>query len=331
MSRVTATDRVQRILAVLPWILKNQGAQVSEICDRFGLTRKELIDDLEFVFYNVGLHPFTPDMLAEVTIDDDRVTVHVGDYFRQPLRLTHQEALTLLAAGRALTARTGSDPDGTLARAVDKLVTALGPGATGALDVALGDADPQVFATVRRAVSDRRPVEISYYSFGRDEPSIRRIEPYRLVAREGHWYLQAWCHLAEGERLFRLDRVATVELLDGAFVAPEPELDRAFDLSEPERSVELVAPAAAAWVASTYPCDDFEELEDGRVRIVLPVTATPWLERLVLRLGPGVEVTDVATGESLIPVRAAAARRLLARYRGDEAPATPAGRLRSDD
>lgn len=331
MSRVTATDRVQRILAVVPWILQNQGAHVQEICDRFGLTRKELIDDLEFVFYNVGLHPFTPDMLAEVTFDDDRVTVQVGDYFRQPLRLTHQEALTLLAAGRALTARTGSDPDRTLVRAVDKLAAALGPGAAGALDVALGDADPAVFATVRRGVSDRRPVEISYYSFGRDEPSTRRIEPYRLVAREGHWYLQAWCHLAEGERLFRLDRVASAQLLDGEFEAPTPELDAAFDLSEPERTVEMVAPASAAWVASTYPCDDFEELPDGRVRIVLPVTATPWLERLLLRLGPGVDVTDVATGESLAPQRVAAARRLLARYRGDAAPGAPAGRLHADD
>ena len=28
MSRVTATDRVQRILAVLPWILQHQGATV---------------------------------------------------------------------------------------------------------------------------------------------------------------------------------------------------------------------------------------------------------------------------------------------------------------
>ena len=40
MSRVTATDRVQRILAVLPWILQHQGATVDEICERFGLGRK---------------------------------------------------------------------------------------------------------------------------------------------------------------------------------------------------------------------------------------------------------------------------------------------------
>ncbi len=330
MSRVTATDRVQRILAVLPWIIQNQGAPVQEICDRFGLSRKDLIADLEFVFYNVGLHPFTPDMLAEVSFDDDRVTVHVGDYFRRPLRLTHQEALNLLAAGRALTARTGTDPDGTLSRAVEKLAAALGPGAASGLDVALGDADPTVFATVRQGVTDCHPVEITYYSFGRDVPSTRKIEPYRLVAREGHWYLLAWCHMADGERLFRLDRVGSAELLDGSFDAPDPELDDAFDLSEPERTVELIAPAGAAWVAAEYPCDHFEELADGRVRIVLPITATPWLERLLVRLGPAVSATDVATGESLDTLRSAAAQRLLARYDTDSAGRPAPGRLAAD-
>lgn len=330
MSRVTATDRVQRILAVLPWILEHQGAQVQEICDRFGLTRRELIDDLEFVFVNVGLHPFTPDMLTEVSFDDDRVTVHLGDYFRRPLRLTHQEALTLLAAGRAMSARTDSTADAALNRAVQKLAAALGPGAATALDVALGDADQEVFATVRRGIDEQRIVEIGYYSFGRDQPSTRRIEPYRLVAREGHWYLQAWCHRADGERLFRLDRVATASLLDEQFVAPRPEMDAAFDLSEPARTVELIAPLTAAWVASTYPCDHFEELDSSRVRIVLPVTATPWLERLLLRLGPDVEVRDIDSGESLIALRAAAARRLLARYERDQVDPTDAGRLDPD-
>src|SRR5690606_17685249 len=128
MSRVTATDRLQRILAVLPWIVQHQGATVDQICERFGLDRKSLLEDLELVFVEVGLHPFTPDMLTDVTIEDDRVYVHVGDYFRRPLRLAREEALTLLAAGRAVLARPGSDPDGTLQRAVDKLVRALGEG-----------------------------------------------------------------------------------------------------------------------------------------------------------------------------------------------------------
>ncbi len=314
MSRVTATERVQRILAVLPWIVQHQGATVDEICARFGLERKALLDDLDFVFYNVGLHPFTPDMLAEVTIDEDRVSVHLGDYFRRPLRLSHEEALTLLAAGRALAARPGTDPDGTLQRAVDKLGAALGEGSNESVDVALGEADAEVLTATRRAVDEHRRLHIDYYSYGRDEPSHRVVDPYRLVAREGHWYLLAWCHSAGGERLFRVDRIREAALGPDTFAPPEVAGDTSWDLSESPRTVELNAPADAAWVATTYPCDVVTELPDGRLRIVLPVTATPWLERLLLRLGPDVTATDLATGASLDATTVAAADRILARY-----------------
>ena len=321
MSRVTATERVQRILAVLPWIVQHQGATVEEICTRFGMERAALLADLDFVFYNVGLHPFTPDMLAEVTIDEDRVTVHLGDYFRRPLRLTHAEALTLLAAGRALGARPGTDPDGTLQRAVDKLGAALGEGAAESVEVALGEADPEVLATTRRAVQDHQQLTIDYYSYGRDERSQRTVDPYRLVSREGHWYLWAMCHTAGGERLFRVDRIRTAVVEPARFEPPAELTDAPFELSENRRTVELLAPAEAAWVAATYPCDEVSETDDGRLRIVLPVTTTQWLERLLLRLGPGVAATELGTDAPLGATAVQAARRILDRYeRGQVAP-----------
>lgn len=319
-GRVTATERVERILAVLPWVVQHQGSTVDELCSRFGMNRTELIDDLEFVFYNVGLYPFTPDMLAEVLIEDDRVTVRLGDYFQRPLRLTHEEALTLLAAGRALQDRPGIDPDGTLRRAVAKLSQALGEGSVEAVDVELGAADPQVLAAVRTAVEQSRQVSIDYYSYGRDEPSRRLVEPWRLLAREGHWYVLAFCRTADGERLFRVDRIARAELTDASFEPPADLGDGAFELSEGTRTVELVGGPEIAWVAETFPVDEDEQLDDGRRRIVLPATATPWLERLLLRLGPDVEAVDRDSGASLAPIAAAAAQRLIERYGRDTEP-----------
>lgn len=314
MSRVTATDRVQRILAVLPWIVQHQGATVDEICERFGMRRDDLLADLEFVFVNVGLHPFTPDMLADVEFEDDRVYVRLGDYFTRPLRLTHTEALTLLAAGRALADRPGNDPDGTLQRAVEKLATALGTAAEGVVEVELGDADPEVFTALQDALARRRRVEIDYYTYSRDESSSRRVDPYRVVSREGHWYLFGWCHTAGGERLFRVDRIAAAELTDETFDAPDGAGDGMVDLSGTPRTVELLTDRSARWVTETYPCDEFEDLPDDRLRIVLPVTAEAWLERLLLRLGPDTTATELASGDDLSSVASGAAQRILARY-----------------
>jgi proteasome accessory factor C len=135
------------------------------------------------------------------------------------------------------------------------------------------------------------------------------------VSRDGAWYVLAHCHTAGGERLFRLDRIRSAELTDDAFEPVPVEQVAGWDLSATPRTVEIVAGADAGWVATTYPCDEAENLPDGRVRLVLPVTATPWLERLLLRLGPGTEVRDASTGEDLARVGTGAAERILGRYR----------------
>src|SRR6478735_3420556 len=132
MAKVTAAERVSRILATLPYIVAHQGVTLGE---RFGLTPGQLREDLNVVFLDVGLHPFTPDVMVDVFIDDDdRVTINLGDYFRRPVRLSPEEGLTLLIAGRALLDRPGSD-DPILDSAVAKLSGVLGPRGAEAVEV----------------------------------------------------------------------------------------------------------------------------------------------------------------------------------------------------
>jgi hypothetical protein len=46
----------------------------------------------------------------------------------------------------------------------------------------------------------------------------------------------------------------------------------------------------------------------------LAISARPWLERLLLRLGPRARIVDVSGDEDLAGCAAQAARRVLARY-----------------
>jgi proteasome accessory factor C len=310
VSRPTASDRVERILSVLPWIVESPGVTLTEVCDRFGLAERDLRADLDLLMYDVGIHPFTPDARVDVYIDDDRVVVTLGDYFRRPLRLTHDEALSLYAAGLAVLDR--PDPDPTLRRAVEKVGAVLGPGAADAVDVRLGAADPEVLEVVQAAARDGRRVRIDYYSSGRDERSERDVDPDRVLAADGHWYLLGWCLQAAGPRAFRVDRILA------AAPTGEPVEDHGaavadLDLSDAERTAVLLLPPSAAWVADTFPTRSVEQMDDGRVRVEVRVTAEPWLERLLLRLGPTVVATD-EDGTDLAPTAAAAAARVLRRY-----------------
>ena len=218
--KATATARAQRILAILPWIVENGGATITDLCERFDVTPEQLRSDLDLVFVDVGLHPFTPDALIDVAYEGDWVTVSLGDYFRRPARLSPEEGLTLLTAGRAVLGRPG-EADPTLSNAVDKLAAVIGTGAGDAVDVSLGAADASVLSTVEAAVADHRQLVIRYYSYGRDTASDRTVDPYRLTSDRGHWYLYGHCHSSEDERLFRVDRILRAEATDTVFAVPE--------------------------------------------------------------------------------------------------------------
>ena len=78
MARPSATDRLGRILAIVPWIAEQGNPLIADVCERFGLTPEELLDDLAVVPL-VGLHPYTPDSLIELVVDDDRVSIEYGN------------------------------------------------------------------------------------------------------------------------------------------------------------------------------------------------------------------------------------------------------------
>jgi predicted DNA-binding transcriptional regulator YafY len=49
---------------------------------------------------------------------------------------------------------------------------------------------------------------------------VREVDPYGVMHRVGYWYAVGHCHLRGGMRLFRLDRVLEVKMLEETFVRP---------------------------------------------------------------------------------------------------------------
>lgn len=311
MARPSADDRLRRLLAIVPWVVAHDGPKVEEVCARFGVTQSELLADVDLLQY-CGVYPFTADVLMEVRLEADRIWIQYADWFNRPLRLTPEEALTLVASGRALLAVPGSDPGGPLARGLEKLADALGVDVDEAIEVHLGNVPAGMLETLRGAMTARHQVELDYYGYARDVRTRRIIEPWDVYAAEGEWYVQAWCHAAQSERLFRLDRVRSVSVLDRTFEPPEvlpPR--RVFDADREMEVVVLDLERWARWVAEQYPMAAVEELGAGRLRVTMKIGDRPWLSRLLLRLGRGATVVD---GDTAL-VRTAAAK-VLARYTG---------------
>jgi proteasome accessory factor C len=321
---------LRRVLALVPYVLAHPGVTVGELAARFEVSEAELERDLELLPL-CGLPPYTADRLIDVWVVDGTVEIRLAEYFERPLRLTPAEGLALLAAGRALLSVPGSDADGPLATALDKLEAALD--ARGRLSVDVGGSD--FVAVLQEAAASSEQVEIDHYSFARDEMTTRLVDPWRVFHAFGAWYLAAWCHRAADERLFRIDRVQAVRPTGEHFDTIPRTVDTTELVYRPRPDhlrVTLRLAPSAQWVVESFPHESAKRRADGSWIVVLPVSELAWLERLLLSLGSD---AVVERPPEVRAIAADAARRLLARYRAgvayDQLPASRRGHAGRDD
>jgi len=311
-ARLTARERMGRLLSVIPWVTQNEGALIDEIERRFDYPREMLLRDLQEVVFFVGVYPFTPDQLIEVDISDDKVWIRYADWFARPLRLTAEEAATLLAAASAALVLTDEETPDPLTRALTKLGTIVGAKADQAIDVRLGDAQTEIVDEIRHAL-DNQVLSIRYYSYGRDSISERQIDPLRLFNEHGNWYLDAWCHTADAPRVFRVDRISHADRTDIPVDNSRSVQSASFAASSGDPRVTLRLGRSAHWVVEQYPCESVTHDPDGTIIVELAITEIPWLQRLLLRLGPAAVISraDPPITEEVI---SDAARKILSLY-----------------
>jgi predicted DNA-binding transcriptional regulator YafY len=292
---VGATQRLSRLLAMVPWLLNRQGVPLAEAARHFDITEQQLVKDLELLFV-CGMPGHMPDDLIEAEWDSGEVYLDNADAIARPLRLAPDEAIALIAGLRTLAELPG--PDGTQdRRAVDSALAKLSAAAQDAvpvasrltIDLSTGIADENL-QVVREALRRHRRLRLTYVVPARDETTERDVDPMQVLSVDGRWYLEAWCHRAEGVRLFRMDRVAAAHLLDVDGRPPPQAVSREsdeqlFTPSPDDLLVTLEVEPRARWVAEYYPVEDTQELPGGRLRITMSVANPRWLPRMILRLG----------------------------------------------
>ncbi|MBO0831579.1 MAG: WYL domain-containing protein [Actinobacteria bacterium] len=265
---------------------------MAETAAAFGISERELVDDLNLLWC-VELRSPDPYCPIDLSYEGGEIVVAEAEAIGRPLRLGVDEASALLIALRMLTDLPDVGDRDALARTIAKLETAAGAAAGPSAQVAV-QVDDVAAQSAAKQVADAldrgRRVHISYYVPGRDEATERDVDPMRLVVSEGRSYLEGWCRRADAVRLFRLDRIVAIEVLevpkDVPASAEQRDLDRGLYRPSPQDvSVVLELGPAARWVAQYYPCEKVTNLPDGWLRITLRTADTRWVRRLALRLG----------------------------------------------
>jgi len=286
---VTSAERLRRLLALVPYVVARKSVGLAETAAAFGMTERELVEDLNLVWC-VELRSPDPYCPIDLSYEGGEITIMAAETIGRPLRLAVDEASALLVALRMLSEVPGDKS--ALTRVIGKLEAAAGEAGAPSHSVAvLGIQNGAAISDeVRAAVESGKALHLRYYVPSRDEATERDVDPMRLLVVEGRAYLEAWCRLAEGVRLFRLDRVLDLTVLDADASVPEDAQPRDVDqgLFRPSDADELVTldlGANARWVSEYYPCESVTDTGDGRMQVTLRTPDTRWVRRLALRLG----------------------------------------------
>jgi len=301
LRMLKSTERLERLVAMVPWLIANNGASVTELSTRFQYPKETLINDLTKILFFVGPHPHTPGDLIEVNLFDDEVWINQAQFLSKPLRLKTSEAFSLLIKGKMLMSLLEEDSSGSpLDTALAKLALSVNSDPS-EIEVEVGIRGGDTYRIIRDGINAGTKVKINYYSFNSDENTERIIHPISFVGSDRYLYLEAYCEMASAYRTFRLDRIVGIEAINDPIddasltIKKERNVSESGDLEFPftgSESVTLLIDRADDWIIPKYPTSEVVVEKDGRLSVTLPISSSTWLGRLLLRLNPNTEITQ---------------------------------------
>lgn len=100
------------------------------------------------------------------------------------------------------------------------------------VDTPMTQALQDKFALLQNAIVTGRKCTLSYHD-SKGDITVRCVEPYSLLLKEGLWYLYAFCLMRRGFRFFKITRIASITQTDEKF-SPRPfDADYGKDLAVP--------------------------------------------------------------------------------------------------
>jgi proteasome accessory factor C len=142
-------------------------------------------------------------------------------------------------------------------------------------------------SVVALSISQRVPVQMTYYSSNSDHKSQRLVTAYDFFQENEVEYFQAYCHSSKGMRTFRVDRIVEVSLADVEAEIPSGQVEKNERIRVGATVRSLDRASAEAFRL------DFAQLQVG-AGVTLEAFSPEWLIRAIMAGAGSLAVDDPA-------------------------------------
>lgn len=303
-------SRLADMVNLVTFLSANPGIPLRQAAAATNRSAKQLLKDLDRVLL-VGLPPYDPGSYINVRLIGQQQEVHLllSEHFSRPLTFAAQEAVALKYALEHFAP--GADAES--AGQVRELAQALGEALHGRARELLREKAPgfvtpprtdrmrRMLGELTQACEARQVVELEYYSSHRAALGRRRVHPFELVEIGAHFYLFAFCELANATRHFRIDRIRSIRNTAARSTRKPPprrktgRMESLFEGKPKDKLVVRFSEQAAQEVADEWkgsPGAKVKPQKDGRAVLETPLFNHFWAIGYVMGFGEHAELLE---------------------------------------
>jgi len=151
--------------------------------------------------------------------------------------------------------------------------------------------DNSKFEILKTAVIQCRKVKIVYEN-SNSRRSTRIVQPLKISYKSKEWYLKAFCMEKQDFRIFKLNRILELELLEDTFV-PRPYPEEKNNLQQIYPKIVLSFSKAIAYrVYDEFDESEIEYQKNGDLIVCTEMPVDTWLTGYLLSFGAQVEIIE---------------------------------------
>ncbi|NMM63214.1 transcriptional regulator [Clostridium sp. P21] len=234
------------------------------------------------------------------------------EFFMKPSKLSEEELQALLMSAQILTKENGFVYESELQKAVTK-IKSLYINSDNELNYLNEDGNFKInevgslqnlqdkISQINYAMSRGRTLSINYFSINRNNLTIKKVDPYNLIFREGSWYIIGYYYKNDKVETFKVSRIQNLKVTEEIYMIPhtfslKEYLDENWAIFKGDKNKIIIKfdEKVSEFIKNGkwHPNEQIQNLEDGSVLLTIYLDELDEIKSWILGFGKNAEVIE---------------------------------------